>query len=81
MSPDSWPSPRPSVVFDPGFADSSLAFTLNFQVAEFANQFGVRHELRKRIFRRFKEEGIRIPFPTRTVYLDPPENRSDTAAP
>jgi len=25
--------------------------------------------LRKRIFRRFREEGIEIPFPTRTVYL------------
>lgn len=72
--------PAPSVAFDPGFADSSLAFTLNFQVAEFANQFGVRHELRKRILRRFKEEGIRIPFPTRTVYLDPPEDRLDAAA-
>ena len=73
--------PAPSVAFDPGFADSSLAFTLNFYVAEFANQFGVRHELRKRILRRFKEEGIRMPFPTRTVYVDPPENRRDTAAP
>jgi len=29
----------------------------------------VQHELRKRIFRRFKEENINIPFPQRTVYL------------
>jgi small-conductance mechanosensitive channel len=27
----------------------------------------VRNELRKRLARRFKEEGIEIPFPTRTV--------------
>jgi len=61
--------PEPAVTFDPGFGDSSLGFTLGFQIAEFANQFRVRHELRKRIFKRFKEAGISMPFPTRTVYL------------
>lgn len=61
--------PAPSVIFDPGFGDSALGFTLNFQVAEFSNQSRVRHELRKRILRRFRQEGIGMPFPTRTVYL------------
>jgi len=66
--------PAPSVAFDPGFGESALYFTVGFQVAEFAQQFGVRHELRKRIFRRFQEEGIRMPFPTRTVHLHEPES-------
>jgi small-conductance mechanosensitive channel len=66
--------PAPGVTFDPGFGESALGFTLGFQVAEFANQFGVRHQLRKRIFRRFQEEGIQMPFPTRTVYLHAPES-------
>jgi small-conductance mechanosensitive channel len=61
--------PAPGAAFDPGFGDSSLGFTLYFQVAEFAQQFSVRNELRKRILRRFREEGIAIPFPARTVYL------------
>ena len=61
--------PAAAVMFDPGFGDSALGFTLNFHVAEFSNQYRVRHELRKRILRRFREEGIGIPFPTRTVYL------------
>jgi small-conductance mechanosensitive channel len=61
--------PPASVAFEPGFGDSALGFTLNFQVAEFAHQYRVRHELRKRILRRFREEGIGLPFPTRTVYL------------
>jgi small-conductance mechanosensitive channel len=64
--------PAPSVAFDPGFGESGLGFTLSFQVAEFAGQFAVRNELRKRIFRRFREEGIAIPFPTRTVRLETP---------
>jgi small-conductance mechanosensitive channel len=61
--------PAPSVTLDPGFGDSSLGFTLGFQVAEFSNQYGVRHELRKRILKRFREEGIDMPFPTRSVFV------------
>lgn len=61
--------PEPFVRFIPGFGESSLDFTLICQVQEFTDQYPVQHELRKRIFRRFKEEGVEIPFPHRTVYL------------
>lgn len=61
--------PEPFVRFIPGFGDSSLDFTLICQVKEFVDQYLAQHELRKRIFRRFREEGIEIPFPHRTVYL------------
>jgi len=62
--------PAPSVAFDPGFLESALGFTVNFQVSEFANQFSVRNELRRRIFRRFRDEGVEIPYPTRSVRLE-----------
>jgi small-conductance mechanosensitive channel len=61
--------PGPFVRFIPGFGDSSLNFTLICQVREFVDQYLVQHELRKRVFRRFRKEGIEIPFPIRTVYL------------
>ena len=61
--------PEPFVRFIPGFGESSLDFTLICQVREFVDQYLAQHELRKRIFRRFKQEGIEIPFPHRTVYL------------
>ena len=61
--------PEPAVRFIPGFGESSLDFTLVCHVREFTDQFPVQHELRKRLFKRFKEEGIEIPFPQRTVYL------------
>jgi small-conductance mechanosensitive channel len=61
--------PEPFVRFIPGFGDSSLDFTLICQVKEFVDQYLAQHELRKRIFTRFKQEGIEIPFPIRTVYL------------
>jgi len=63
------PEPAPSVTFDPGFGDWSLGFTLGFQVQEFANQYSVRHQLRKRILRKFREQGIEMPFPTRTIHM------------
>jgi small-conductance mechanosensitive channel len=61
--------PAPFVRFIPGFGDSSLDFTLICQVAEFTDQYLAQHELRKRIFKRFKEAGIEIPFPHRTIYV------------
>jgi small-conductance mechanosensitive channel len=61
--------PEPFVRFIPGFGDSSLDFTLVCHIREFTDNAVVQHEMRKRIFKRFKEEGIEIPFPHRTVYL------------
>jgi small-conductance mechanosensitive channel len=61
--------PPPSVAFEPGFVDAGIGFTANFQASEFASQGPVRNELRRRVLRRFRAEGIGIPYPTRTVYL------------
>jgi small-conductance mechanosensitive channel len=64
--------PAPFVRFIPGFGESSLDFTLIVQVREFVDQYLVQHELRKRIFVRFQEEGVEIPFPQRVVHLRAP---------
>ncbi len=61
--------PRPSVIFVPGFGASSLEFTLVCRVRDYTDQQPVQHELHKRILKRFRQEGIDIPFPTRTVYV------------
>ena len=61
--------PAPGVSFDPGFGDWALGFTLGYSVQEFADQFRVRAELRKRILKRLRQEKIDMPFPTRTVYV------------
>jgi small-conductance mechanosensitive channel len=76
MVPDS----PPSVILDPGFGDFYLAFSLNYQVAEFNYQGSVRAALRKRILKRFKEEGIGLPYPVRTVYLRREQKNEDAAA-
>lgn len=61
--------PAPAVRFNPGFGESSLDFTLICQVQDYEAQFLVQHEMRKRILKRFRAEGIEIPFPQRDVHL------------
>lgn len=61
--------PAPFVRFIPGFGQSSLDLTLICHVREFVDQFLVQHELRLRILKRFRAEGVEIPFPSRTVYV------------
>jgi len=63
-------SPEPSVRLIPGFGESSLDFSLGVHVRQFTDQYLVQSELRKRILRRFAQEGISMPFPTRAVVLD-----------
>src|SRR5262245_191176 len=60
--------PRPTARLIPGFGESSLDFTLARQVESFVAQYPVQDELRKRILRRLRTEGIEM-FPTRTVEL------------
>jgi small-conductance mechanosensitive channel len=59
--------PAPSAKLIPGFGEYSLDFTLVCHVASFVDQYDVQHELRKRILRRFRAEGIEIPYPIRIV--------------
>jgi small-conductance mechanosensitive channel len=69
--------PEPAVAFDPGFGESGMAFTITFHVTEFAKQGPVRNELRRRVLRRLRADGIGIPYPARTVYLHASEGKRE----
>lgn len=69
--------PAPNVRFDPGFTDAGLGFSVNYQVAEFVDQFQVQHELRTRIYRRFRQEKIPFQPASQTVLVSQPEPRED----
>ncbi|MFH0861003.1 MAG: mechanosensitive ion channel family protein [Candidatus Altiarchaeota archaeon] len=62
------PEPEPRVYFTE-FADSSLNFDIVFWVDDFRKKPEVIDEINTKINKRFQEEGIEIPYPTRTVYL------------
>lgn len=59
---------RPTVGFS-GFKDSEIALNIVMRAREYAGQYAIRHELVKRLHRRYAEEGIEIPFPVRTVQM------------
>ncbi|GAA2589912.1 mechanosensitive ion channel family protein [Actinomadura fulvescens] len=61
------------------FADSSINFTVILRINEFGEQFRIKHEFIKRLHRRFRAEGIEIPFPTRQLLL-PNGQAKDLAA-
>lgn len=60
---------EPVVRFNPGFGENALNFTVFIYVEEFEKQYLVQSEVRKRIFKRLKEEKIEIPFPQRVVHI------------
>ncbi|MET7685444.1 mechanosensitive ion channel family protein [Streptomyces sp. NPDC005423] len=62
------PEHEPAIRFHT-FGDSRIGFTVILGVGEFSDQFRIKHEFVKRLHRRYREEGIRIPAPTRTVAL------------
>jgi len=51
------------------FSDFSIDFTVIMRAKEFVDHYKVKHEFIKRLHKRYKQEGIEIPFPIRTVYL------------
>jgi small-conductance mechanosensitive channel len=61
--------PAPGLAFDPGFGENGIGLSVNFSVEEFAQQGPVRNQLRRRIFNKFKQLKIDVPYPSRMVYL------------
>ena len=51
------------------FGDFSINFVVILRTKEFINQYLIKHEFIKRLHERYKKEGIDIPFPIRTVYM------------
>lgn len=62
------PEFEPFILFQE-FGEFSVHFTVFLRANEFLNQRLVKHEFIKRLHKRYREEGIEIPFPTRTLYL------------
>lgn len=52
------------------FDDFSINFTVILRASNFEGKFIVKHEFIKRLHERYKEEGIVIPFPIRTVQIE-----------
>ena len=62
------PEPPPSVLLM-GFGDNALEFELRCIVRDIQQRLNVRSDLNFAVLARFREAGIDIPFPQRTVHL------------
>ena len=60
-------NPLAPVVRYQEFADSSINFNAVLHAHVFMNQYMIKHKFIKEITKRYREEGINIPFPIRTV--------------
>jgi len=52
------------------FDDFSINFNVMLRAKEFFDQYLIKHEFIKRIHKRYKKEGIEIPFPIRTIHME-----------
>jgi small-conductance mechanosensitive channel len=58
------PSPDPAIFFNPGVTPTHLQFTLVFHVAEYGKRGPLQSEVRLRIYRRLRAEGVPLPVPS-----------------
>lgn len=71
--PNAAGSPLHPAVLYQEFGDSSINFLAVLHASVYTKQLKIKHEFIKGITRRYREEGIDIPFPIRTVLM-PEEN-------
>ncbi|MGB4599309.1 MAG: mechanosensitive ion channel family protein [Trichlorobacter sp.] len=64
--------PAPEAFFT-AFGDSSLSLALFFWVDEYGKLFATTDQINTLILRRFREQGIEIPYPIRTILMQPQE--------
>lgn len=58
------PLPDPAIFFNPGVTPTHLQFNLVFHVAEFAKRGPLQSDVRLRIYRRLRAEGVPLPMPS-----------------
>jgi len=51
------------------FSDFSINFSVILRVKEYVDRYLLTHEFIKELHKRYKKEGIEIPFPIRTVFM------------
>ena len=70
---------QPSVGYN-SFGDSGIKFSVNLQAREYINQYLIIHEFIKRLHKRYRSEGIEIPFPTRTIYTKNGDSKKEVSS-
>lgn len=51
------------------FGDSGITFNVVLWARDYTERFAITHEFIKKLHRRFRQEGIEIPYPKRDIYI------------
>ncbi|MCG8350845.1 MAG: mechanosensitive ion channel family protein [Chloroflexales bacterium] len=62
------------------FSDFSINFTVILRGKEFVDQYLLKHEFIKRLHQRYRQEGIEIPFPIRTLEFKDSDSKQSISA-
>lgn len=60
--------PKPQIMLEK-LSDFSLEFSLLFFISDFHNMLSIKSQVTKDVYATLGKNGIKIPFPTRTVYM------------
>lgn len=71
--PGAVPDFQPALRFHT-FGDSGIQFSVLLRAREYSDQPLIKHEFIKRLHDRYNKEGIQIPYPTRTIYMEQKES-------
>ncbi|MEO0275770.1 MAG: mechanosensitive ion channel family protein, partial [candidate division WOR-3 bacterium] len=55
------------------FGEYGINFNVIINIKEFSQQYLIRHNFIKRLYKKYKEEGIVIPYPVRKIYIEEKE--------
>lgn len=55
------------------FGEYGINFNVIIKIKEFSQQYLIRHKFIKKLHKRYKEEGIVIPYPIRKIYIEEKE--------
>lgn len=69
--PGGVPDYEPSIRFKT-FSDSSIELNIKMRVRDYAAQSLINHELLKEIHKKFRQENINLPYPTRRIFQENP---------
>jgi small-conductance mechanosensitive channel len=62
-------SPEPQVLFNPGVTPTHLQFTVTFWAPDFSRKGPLQSEVRLRIYRRLRAEGVPVPQPSQRMEI------------
>jgi small-conductance mechanosensitive channel len=74
------PSPAPDCIIA-AFSDSSITYKLRYWINDYTHHSVIASDVRTRVWHAAQRAGLEIPFPIRTLVIEPPDDRMEKQLP